>query len=71
MVCECMEAKQYNDVVQTELLAALRNFTRSKAASNYVKTKQVPALVQKCLNSGNDKIRQFTAETLGNMSRIP
>lgn len=36
MICETIQLFQFSEVVLTELIASMRNFTRSNLAANYV-----------------------------------
>jgi hypothetical protein len=71
ILLECVQRYAFSEVVMIELLAALRNFTRSPAKVPLVSKTNLSTIVSLALQPPNDKLFQMAAQCLRNFAKIP
>eukprot|EP00354_Favella_ehrenbergii_P009209 CAMPEP_0170473592 /NCGR_PEP_ID=MMETSP0123-20130129/15486_1 /TAXON_ID=182087 /ORGANISM="Favella ehrenbergii, Strain Fehren 1" /LENGTH=162 /DNA_ID=CAMNT_0010742743 /DNA_START=697 /DNA_END=1184 /DNA_ORIENTATION=+ len=61
----------YSDIVAMELLAALRNLSRSPPQLQFVQKEYLNTLIQVAKSPSTEKIQQVAIQTLNNVSALP
>lgn len=67
----CLDKYSFSEVVLVELLAALRNFTRSPAKVPLLEKQALGSVVSLAVQPPNDKVFAMAAAVLKNLSKVP
>lgn len=61
----------FSEVVMAELLAALRNFTRTPAKVSLISKTNIGTIISLAIHPPNEKIYALAAQCLKNMTKVP